>query len=97
MRDQFNDSFKRDKRLCSPIDGNEGKELMLDCIPFAGRRRVMGHRNGQVFLVGQLLQLFLPQTISRSVGTDRKSTRLNSSHRTISYAVFCLKKKKKIY
>src|SRR5438094_3648736 len=28
-------------------------------------------------------------------GIDRKSTRLNSSHRTISYAVFCLKKKKK--
>src|SRR5437867_6548193 len=28
-------------------------------------------------------------------GRDRKSTRLNSSHRTISYAVFCLKKKKK--
>src|SRR5207248_10151499 len=28
------------------------------------------------------------------LGQDRKSTRLNSSHRTISYAVFCLKKKK---
>src|SRR2546422_1367540 len=28
-------------------------------------------------------------------GTDRKSTRLNSSHGYISYAVFCLKKKKK--
>src|SRR5437879_11538029 len=27
-------------------------------------------------------------------GRDRKSTRLNSSHRCISYAVFCLKKKK---
>src|SRR5437762_7645345 len=27
-------------------------------------------------------------------GKDRKSTRLNSSHRCISYAVFCLKKKK---
>src|SRR5437867_329836 len=27
------------------------------------------------------------------LGQDRKSTRLNSSHRTISYAVFCLKKK----
>src|SRR5437867_10595369 len=27
---------------------------------------------------------------------DRKSTRLNSSHRTISYAVFCLKKKKSV-
>src|SRR5437762_5575179 len=30
-----------------------------------------------------------------SVFGDRKSTRLNSSHRCISYAVFCLKKKKK--
>src|SRR2546426_7444613 len=29
------------------------------------------------------------------VGSDRKSTRLNSSHLVISYAVFCLKKKKK--
>src|SRR5437899_9981901 len=29
--------------------------------------------------------------------TDRKSTRLNSSHLGISYAVFCLKKKKKIH
>src|SRR5437870_13445561 len=29
------------------------------------------------------------------VGGDRKSTRLNSSHVAISYAVFCLKKKKK--
>src|SRR5262245_64998089 len=29
------------------------------------------------------------------VGGDRKSTRLNSSHLGISYAVFCLKKKKK--
>src|SRR5260221_5788586 len=29
-----------------------------------------------------------------TIGTDRKSTRLNSSHTVISYAVFCLKKKK---
>src|SRR5437867_9742378 len=33
--------------------------------------------------------------ILRVLWEDRKSTRLNSSHRTISYAVFCLKKKKK--
>src|SRR5256885_7992573 len=32
---------------------------------------------------------------SRGPGADRKSTRLNSSHLVISYAVFCLKKKKK--
>src|SRR3712207_8580800 len=31
-----------------------------------------------------------------SVAQDRKSTRLNSSHANISYAVFCLKKKKNI-
>src|SRR5437762_8135232 len=31
----------------------------------------------------------------KATATDRKSTRLNSSHRCISYAVFCLKKKKK--
>src|SRR5437660_4964261 len=32
---------------------------------------------------------------NRDVSLDRKSTRLNSSHVAISYAVFCLKKKKK--
>src|SRR5690348_18120410 len=32
---------------------------------------------------------------TRGKGPDRKSTRLNSSHPSISYAVFCLKKKKK--
>src|SRR5437899_10111298 len=32
---------------------------------------------------------------TRDAETDRKSTRLNSSHLGISYAVFCLKKKKK--
>src|SRR5437773_6102560 len=32
--------------------------------------------------------------LRRDVRSDRKSTRLNSSHITISYAVFCLKKKK---
>src|SRR3989454_5065219 len=35
---------------------------------------------------------WMPSTTS---GRDRKSTRLNSSHLVISYAVFCLKKKKK--
>src|SRR5687768_18131171 len=36
-----------------------------------------------------------PQKKGRDTKTDRKSTRLNSSHGYISYAVFCLKKKKK--
>src|SRR5437763_11636554 len=37
-----------------------------------------------------------PDALPRLVEEDRKSTRLNSSHRCISYAVFCLKKKKRI-
>src|SRR5689334_23981522 len=36
-----------------------------------------------------------PEQIDDAVREDRKSTRLNSSHSSISYAVFCLKKKKK--
>src|SRR5437870_13524113 len=37
----------------------------------------------------------MPATRSTSPAVDRKSTRLNSSHVAISYAVFCLKKKNK--
>src|SRR5438552_12674650 len=36
-----------------------------------------------------------PESWPRQDALDRKSTRLNSSHQIISYAVFCLKKKKK--
>src|SRR5574337_1831415 len=41
----------------------------------------------------QRQHLGLPE--GRTQRLDRKSTRLNSSHHSISYAVFCLKKKKK--
>src|SRR5207248_9117839 len=46
----------------------------------------------------QRRRLFLAaqRTVGQFLPEDRKSTRLNSSHRTISYAVFCLKKKKKV-
>src|SRR5205085_7241589 len=39
----------------------------------------------------------IPRLRRRSSAIDRKSTRLNSSHSQISYAVFCLKKKKLIH
>src|SRR5256885_8729822 len=45
---------------------------------------------GQILPVNK--QVLAPDTVRQ---TDRKSTRLNSSHLVISYAVFCLKKKKK--
>src|SRR3989442_11712538 len=44
-----------------------------------------------------ILSLWPTRAASRQTEIDRKSTRLNSSHVRISYAVFCLKKKKKKY
>src|SRR2546427_4503238 len=56
--------------------------------PAAGLAHPAGHlRRAAVLAGGQLHQGAFPE--------DRKSTRLNSSHSQISYAVFCLKKKKK--
>src|SRR5690349_22511038 len=55
-----------------------------------GRRRDLRH---QVDGAGDVNRLAADGDVSRAI--DRKSTRLNSSHVEISYAVFCLKKKKK--
>src|SRR5258708_28973816 len=89
--------------------GNTGrdnhKKLRLDCFVFVGNvkallfaalnRPACRHvqlnvsANITVYEVGYL------QSNPQLVGVDRKSTRLNSSHQIISYAVFCLKKKKR--
>src|SRR5438477_3695950 len=45
--------------------------------------------------LGAVAALELQRDVPDGAGVDRKSTRLNSSHMSISYAVFCLKKKKK--
>src|SRR2546426_7169362 len=56
----------------------------------ARRHPVLGQRGRQVILQPRaLFDQHQPATLA-----DRKSTRLNSSHLVISYAVFCLKKKK---
>src|SRR5690606_42134943 len=56
--------------------------------------------DGHVQLIARLLAfqglLQAGDDIAAAVQVDRKSTRLNSSHVKISYAVFCLKKKKNI-
>src|SRR5437660_7377852 len=56
--------------------------------PYTTLFRSLGDLAGGMALVGQGVHLGVPPV------RDRKSTRLNSSHVTISYAVFCLKKKK---
>src|SRR2546427_8349660 len=45
--------------------------------------------------IRMLLKGKVPNPLHPPIEGDRKSTRLNSSHSQISYAVFCLKKKKK--
>ena len=61
--------------------------------------RVADHRLGDHVAHERLQRRLQPMVDVRRrallLGRDRKSTRLNSSHRCISYAVFCLKKKKK--
>src|ERR1022692_2863439 len=42
-----------------------------------------------------MTRAYISRTLPKCSSRDRKSTRLNSSHLVISYAVFCLKKKKK--
>src|SRR2546430_16381312 len=59
------------------------------------RDRVKGDRM-QEFLLKHRDPLTRPLRGRPRIGSDRKSTRLNSSHSQISYAVFCLKKKKNI-
>src|SRR2546426_12631394 len=54
-----------------------------------------GCSRGKFAAIGGAVKSF--ETRTGGVGRDRKSTRLNSSHLVISYAVFCLKKKKKNY
>src|SRR5438309_6787323 len=72
----------------------------LGCGAQAGQRipQAVGHRGGHLTDGGELLGLHqLGARLAQLLGhSDRKSTRLNSSHSSISYAVFCLKKKKKI-
>src|SRR5436309_67932 len=61
-----------------------------DALPISRRRIISGdRRRGRLRLAGRFVH-----GRARVGWEDRKSTRLNSSHVKISYAVFCLKKKK---
>src|SRR3712207_7565232 len=66
--------------------GRRGSELHADDLSFENQLSVH-----HPLALGANALVPLPDLL----GQDRKSTRLNSSHANISYAVFCLKKKKK--
>src|SRR2546430_7011172 len=65
---------------------------------FRSQRPHAGEMRSRLFpflLIWGFVPLASAQEASPDALVDRKSTRLNSSHSQISYAVFCLKKKKK--
>src|SRR5947208_13367088 len=74
--------------------GREWPEAVA--VLWIGREADNGNRAAvKVVLAGDDLGLSLGDALDAIAPLDRKSTRLNSSHQIISYAVFCLKKKKK--
>src|SRR3712207_7088172 len=80
LLDRNSDGFPDGLRAHLVIDGEPATEDRIELIHLAAR---LGLETG-----GLDLPLAVP------AAQDRKSTRLNSSHANISYAVFCLKKKK---
>src|SRR2546428_13472150 len=74
------------------VDPAEIEDVILGCVDQLGEQGFNIARNAA--LIAGLPLDVCGTTLDRMCG-DRKSTRLNSSHDQISYAVFCLKKKKK--
>src|SRR5258708_15321462 len=69
------------------LNGDQMSEPVLDA-------RMFGSRNDRwLAQIERMLHSDEKYLIIVGAGQDRKSTRLNSSHQIISYAVFCLKKK----
>src|SRR5205807_9789897 len=75
---------RRGRRVGDQGVPRRSADALADAVPDAGEQQLPG--GGQE--AGQ-------RAGDGGQGVDRKSTRLNSSHLVISYAVFCLKKKKK--
>src|SRR2546430_16803431 len=86
--------FQRFRRVAAFVMANDAVSLAVLCLVSADTLRV-GLPRGLAIAVGAVLVVVGVSTKIWAARTDRKSTRLNSSHSQISYAVFCLKKKKK--
>src|SRR5690349_23299979 len=78
--------FRSQREVAAPLDHLDLETRVRDHAAQRERREAVEVR-------GQLVQRH--EERDRQQQPDRKSTRLNSSHVEISYAVFCLKKKKK--
>src|SRR5207244_8552180 len=88
------------RRAGWPLGPGSARRLLRGGPPPHGRRRARGWEaaHPRALVAGHARRRPAPHAgVRRADGRlarDRKSTRLNSSHQIISYAVFCLKKKK---
>src|SRR5688572_32203901 len=96
-------AVKVDSRTQVPSEYVKNGEITLNVSPSAVHKLQMGNEliEFSARFAGVARQISVPVTCVYALyaretghGIDRKSTRLNSSHSQISYAVFCLKKKK---
>src|ERR1035438_10650952 len=85
----YSQESKSDIKLTTEILASNFLKLYPDSIIYPDQRNSKKWNYEQ----GLIMEAFY-QAWNKSGRTDRKSTRLNSSHLGISYAVFCLKKKK---
>src|SRR5688572_32083610 len=89
--DEFNNSWWYDIGLGQDLAGGV---VNLSVFVEEYRALVPGIENAREALAAVSLRSASGWRVQFSGSVDRKSTRLNSSHSQISYAVFCLKKKK---
>src|SRR5258708_18223552 len=85
--------FRSDLDVGGKTPGSQYDQLLVSGPALLGGTLNVDLVNGFTPSVGDTYPVVTFSTQSGDFG-DRKSTRLNSSHQIISYAVFCLKKKK---
>src|SRR5436189_4826743 len=79
----------------SPVPYTTLFRSLQRCLGRAAELEHQGRARARIRVLGEGEVIHAVRLATRGRPRDRKSTRLNSSHRCISYAVFCLKKKKK--
>src|SRR5258708_32083957 len=86
--------FRSQARLrATAARGTAGESLLVGDLAIDPAQRTVKYRNRNVELTLTEFDILrrLATSAGETVTRDRKSTRLNSSHQIISYAVFCLK------
>src|SRR2546426_3548280 len=84
------------RQLLAAMEGEARREAQLLAMRLEEEARETADVKAKEVLATTIQRLAPDYTVETAVAVvDRKSTRLNSSHLVISYAVFCLKKKKK--